>query len=96
MKQRTLAEQIRYARKAKGLSQYALSLAVVVHERTVVAWEAGDHVPDEANMKMLRAELKPFLDDAETGPLASVSMDELLAEIDRRGFDVIISSKKDR
>ena len=90
-----LPERIRTARKAKNLSQFALALAVNVHERTVVAWEAGEHVPDDDNWKQLCREL-PELDTERNNPLATVSLEDLIFEIDRRGFDVSLNPKKTR
>lgn len=96
MEQLNFAQRLRLARMAKGISQYALSLAINVHERTVVAWEAGDHIPDEANMRALQREFGSFLDDRDDSALATLTMDELLAEIDRRGYNITLTSKNAR
>lgn len=50
----TLAERIRDARKAAGItSQKKLADKVGVTERTVKRWEAGKNLPDEQNRRDL-------------------------------------------
>lgn len=89
-----LAQLIKAARKDKKLSQYDFGKGVKSHVRTVCAWENGEQRPSKESF----ARIVNFLSQPATTeePLQHVSLDEMLAEIDRRGFDVTISSKKDR
>lgn len=86
------AESLKAARKEKKLSQYDLSVAVGVHERTIVAWESGEQRPTENNWKLLES----VLWSTSPAPIQSIPLEEMLAEIDRRGYDFTLSIKKTR
>lgn len=91
-----LPSRIRQARYQKGVSQYNLAHSIGVHERTLVAWEAGEQAPSAANWEKLRVALKPMLDDEsdhEQDLLVNATLESLMQEIDRRGFVVTVTPR---
>lgn len=86
------AETLKSARQSTGLAQWDLAKAIGVHVRTIYSWEHGDTAPDFNNWTKLHNVL--IGPNWATNPLADITLDQLLAEIERRGYDIVLSSKK--
>lgn len=49
----TIAQNLRSARQASGLTQFRVALAMDVKERTYCRWESGETVPSVATLRRL-------------------------------------------
>ncbi len=53
----TVAQHIKAARHAAGLSQHGLALACRTTARTICRWESGENTPDVATLRRIAVAL---------------------------------------
>lgn len=94
-------EALKRARNRVGISQWDLANAIGCHPRTISAWENGERAPNQQfwdklyntlNRLVINACRPTALPKKETlppDPLQQATLDQLLAEVKRRGYNVI-------